>query len=128
MDFRKWSKSEVDYGRRVLDSGLDGARSGREAFLHGQPLAPFINHSAIEALKPAVLGACVGMLGSLLGNQDRPIGSALLFGLLGAAIGFGTGVAWESRRLTASATRGALHNIHAVRDEHWVEKHPVAYA
>jgi hypothetical protein len=30
--------------------------------------------------------------------------------------------------LTESAARGALRNIHKVHDEHWVEKHPIAYA
>jgi hypothetical protein len=128
MDLREWSKSEVEYGRKVLDSGLAGVRSGREEFLNGRPLTPFLNDSVRKALKPAALGACLGVLGSLAASRNKSIGRALLFGLLGGAIGFSTGVAWESRRLTASAARGALQNIHKTRDEHWVEKHPVAYA
>jgi len=128
MDLSKWSKSEVEYGRKVLGSGIEGALSGRADFLNGRPLAPFVNESVREALKPALLGACIGLLGSRVGNQNGSIGRMLLFGLLGGAIGFGAGVAWESRSMTASAARGALRNIHAARDEHWVEKHPVAYA
>jgi hypothetical protein len=50
------------------------------------------------------------------------------YGLLGGVIGFGAGVAWESRRLTASAACGALRNISKVRDEHWLERHPIDYA
>jgi hypothetical protein len=128
MDLRDWSKSEVDYGRKILDSGLEGARSGEEEFLHARPLTPFVNESVRKALTPAVLGACLGMLSGYPANGHRSIGRMLMFGLLGGAIGFGTGVAWESRELTASAARGALRNIHKVRDERWVEKHPVAYA
>jgi len=128
MELRKWSKSEVEYGRRVLDSGLEGVRSGREAFLNGRPLTPFLNESVRKAMRPAVLGACLGALGSFPGTEHRSIGRTLLFGLLGGAIGFSAGVAWESRRLTESAAGEALRNIHRVRDEHWVEKHPVAYA
>jgi len=128
MDVRKWSKSEVEYGRKILASGLEGARSGEEAFLHGRPLTPFLNDSVRKALRPAVVGACVGALCSLPGKHDKSIGRTLLFGLLGAAIGFGTGLTWESRGLAESATSGALRNIHKVQDEHWVEKHPVAYA
>lgn len=128
MDVRKWSKSEVEYGRRILGSGLEGIRSGREEFLQGKPLAPFLSKSAIEALKPAAIGACIGMLGSLAGNHQKSMSKALLFGLLGGAIGFGTGMVWESRSLTGSAARGALRNVHTVRDGHWLEKHPVAYA
>jgi hypothetical protein len=128
MDLREWSKSELEYGRKVLDSGLEGAHSGEEAFLHGSPLTPFVNESLRRALKPVALGACLGLLGSMPVSRYRSVGRMLLFGLLGGAIGFSTGLAWESRRLTASAARGALQNIHKVRDEHWVEKHPVAYA
>jgi hypothetical protein len=128
MDLRKWSKSEVEYGRKVLDSGLKGIRSGEEAFLNGRPLTPFLNESARKALTPAALGACLGVLISSPGNEHRSIGRMFVFGLLGGVIGFSAGLAWESRGLTESAVSGALRNIHTARDEHWVEKHPVAYA
>jgi hypothetical protein len=128
MDFRHWSKSEIEYGRKILDSGLEGARSGEEEFLHGRPLKPFITGSIRTAMIPAALGASVGIVSNLPANGHRSIGRMLLFGFLGGAIGFSTGLAWENRRLTASAAHAALRNIHRVRDEHWVEKHPVAYA
>jgi hypothetical protein len=51
-----------------------------------------------------------------------------VYGLLGAAIGVGASVAWESRRLTASVAGGALKNIGRVRDEHWLTNHPIDYA
>jgi hypothetical protein len=128
MDLRKWSKSEVEYGRKVLDSGLEGARFGQETFLNGGPLTPFLNESVRKAWKPAVLGACIGALGSRPAKGHGSVLGMLMYGLLGGAIGFSAGVTWESRRLTASAASGALRNIHRVRDEHWLEKHPVAYA
>jgi hypothetical protein len=128
MDLHKWSKSEIEYGRKVLDSGLEGIRSGEVAFLNGRHLTPFLKDSARKALTPAALGACLGVLFSFPGNEHRSIGRMLMFGLLGGAIGFSTGLAWESRGLTESAASGALRNIHRVRDEHWVEKHPIAYA
>jgi hypothetical protein len=128
MHLREWSKSEAEYGRKILDSGLRGARAGEEEFLNGRPLAPFLDESAREALKPAALGACLGMLGSRLGDEQVSIGKMLLLGLVGGALGFGAGLAWKTRRLTASAARGALRSSHQVRDEHWVEKHPIAYA
>src|SRR5690349_19846072 len=64
MDLREWSKSNAEYGRELLHSGIEGARSGGEAFLHGEPLAPFLSHSVRRALKPAVVGACLFVLGS----------------------------------------------------------------
>ena len=46
----------------------------------------------------------------------------------GGAIGFGLGIAWKCRRLTVSVTSGALRNVGKVRDEHWLERHPIDYA
>jgi hypothetical protein len=128
MDLREWSKSNADYGRRLLDSGLEGARSGEEAFLDGKLLTPFLSESVRSALKPAALGACIGVLGSYAGYRQKSITRTLAYGLLGGAIGLGAGVAWESRRLTASVADGALRNIGRVRDEHWLTKHPIDYA
>jgi len=128
MGIRKWSKSNLDYGRKILKSGREGARSGREAFLSGRPLAPFLSESVRNALEPAAVGACIGVLGSYPGNRSKSISRAFTYGFLGSAIGFGAGIAWKSRRLTASVARGALRNIGTARDEHWLEKHPIDYA
>lgn len=128
MDLYKWSKSNADYGRKLVDSGIEGARSGEEAFLDGKSLTPFLSESVRSALKPAALGACIGVLGSCPGCREKSIARTLLYGLLGGAIGLGAGVAWESRRLTASVAGSALRNIGRVRDEHWLAKHPIDYA
>ena len=127
MDLRSWSKSSADYGRRLLDSGIAGARSGREAFLNGESLTPFLSESVRSAVKPAVVGACIGVLSSYPAYR-KSMARALAFGLLGGLIGWGAGLAWESRRLTASAAGGALRNIGKVRDERWLAKHPIDYA
>ena len=127
MSLLTWSRSEVEYGRKVLNSGLEGARSGREAFLSGRPLTPLLSESVRNACKPAAIGAGVGVLGSCSGSR-KSIGRVLAFGLLGGAIGFSAGVVWQNRRLVASTARGAWRNIDEVRDERWLEKHPIDYA
>jgi hypothetical protein len=101
MDLRKWSKLSAEYGRELLHSGIEGARTGREAFLNGESLTPFLNESIRSALKPAALGACLGVLGSYPSYRDKSISRSLAYGLLGGALGLGVGVAWESRRLSA---------------------------
>jgi len=128
MDLYQWSKANADYGRKLLDSGLEGARSGEEAFLNGEPLTPFLSDSVRSALKPAALGACLGVLGSCPGCREKSIIRTLIYGLLGGAIGLGAGIVWESRRLTASVAGSAFRNIGRVRDEHWLTKHPIDYA
>jgi hypothetical protein len=47
---------------------------------------------------------------------------------MGSAIGLSLGLAWKSRRLTESMASGALQRIGKVRDEHWLESHPIDYA
>jgi hypothetical protein len=111
-----------------VNSGLKGARSGEEAFLEGRPLAPFLNESVRLALKPAAVGACIGLLGSYPGNRRMSAGRAFAYGLLGGALGFGVGIAWGSRRLAASVAAGAAKSMGRVRDEHWLEQNPIDYA
>ena len=127
MTAQQWLKSEVKYGRKVLHAGIEGSRSGREAFLNGRPLAPYLDDSVRKALIPATLGTCIGALGSVA-QQNRSVGRVLAFASLGGAIGFVAGVAWESRELGVSAVRGALKKVGKVRDEHWFERNPIDYA
>ena len=128
MGLRSWSMTNLEYGRKVLNSGLEGARSGREAFLNGRSLTPFLSESVCTAWKPTVIGACIGLVGGHLGNRQRSTSRTFACGILGGVIGFTTGLVWESRRLTASVACGALRNIDKVRDEHWLEMHPIDYA
>lgn len=129
MNFLQWSQSEVEYGRKVLNSGLAGARSGQKAFLNGKPLTPFLGRAVRSASTPAAVGVLVGVLGSFAGrNPHKCPKRTLVLGLVGGAIGLGMSIAWQSRRLTAYAANGALRNIGRVRDEHWLETHPIDYA
>lgn len=128
MHVSQWSKAEVEYGRRVLNSGLEGVRSGREAFLDGRPLTPFFRESFRRSLKPAALGACVGVLTGCPQKGPRSVGRILASGLFGGLVGFTAGIVWETRFLTASAAGGALGKIDKVRDEHWLERNPIDYA
>jgi hypothetical protein len=124
----EWSKSEIDYGRKVLNSGLEGGRSGQEAFLRGRPITPFFRESFRKAMKPAALGACVGMLGVCPREGRRSPARILVSGLFGGLIGLAAGVVWESRFLAASVAGGACARIDKVRDEHWLERNPIDYA
>ena len=127
MGLRRWSRSEVEYGRRVLNSGLEGARSGGAAYLKGVPFAGFVGESIRTGLSPAAAGAYIGVLGCCAGNRRNSIGRMLAFGLLGGALGLGASVAWKSRRLTASAVSEASRNVKRVRGEHWMKKNFIAY-
>jgi hypothetical protein len=128
MALGEWVKSNVDYGRRLVGSGIDGARSGQDEFLDGEPLAPFLGESFKGALLPAAVGACVGVLVGYPICRKKSPAVTWAYGLLGCAVGLGAGFAWKSRHLSASAASGALKNIGKVRDERWLTKNPVNYA
>ncbi len=112
MNLREWSESEVEYGRKVLNSGLAGARSGREAFLNGRPLTPFLERSSPKCLNPSCRGSTRRHTGQFPGTQSQVRKKTIVFGLFGWAIGLGVGIAWQSRGLTACAANGAL-------EEYW---------
>jgi len=128
MGLRTWSRSEAEYGRKVLNSGLEGASAGREAFLSGRPITPIISESVQNAWKPAAIGAGIGVLSRCSRGRRKSVGNILAFGLLGSAVGFCAGFVWQNRHLVASSARGALRNIDKVRDEHWLQKNPIDYA
>ncbi len=128
MTLSEWSRSNANYGRQLVRSGLEGARSGREAFLKEGDLAPFLSTSLRHALGPAAFGLCLGLMSSYPAKRPQCRSRAVAFGLLGSLVGFGAGLAWESRRLTASIASGVVDSVEKVRDEHWLEKHPIDYA
>ncbi len=123
-----WVTPEVEYGRKLFHSAMEGARSGEEEFLHGKPLHLFVDESAEHALFSAALAACIGAFGGYMGSRHRSASKALACAAVLGAIGFALGLAWESRRLTASVVSGAWRKMGRARDEHWLEKNPIDYA
>jgi hypothetical protein len=128
MTLCEWSRSNIAYGRKLVNSGVDGVREGRDAFFNRTPLDRLLDESTRNAIKPAAVAAGIGLLGSCLAHRNRSVGKALAFGLLGFAAGFVAAVTWETRHLTASVASGALKNIARVRDERWFEENPIDYA
>lgn len=102
MNFLKLVKPSVDYDRRLVDSAVQGARTGEREFSKRRRLVPYLFESAGRAVGPAVIGACVGIVSSYLRNGRCCASRAVAGGLLGAAIGLGAGFLWESRELTSS--------------------------
>jgi hypothetical protein len=128
MSLRNWSKRELEHGRALVHSGVSGARSGQQQFLHGASLNRFLGDTLRTSCQPAVLGACIGALASCSLKSRTPTRRALAFGLLGGAIGFGASLAWKGRGLTASTVRGVARSIRTEHDQRWMRKHSIAYA
>ncbi len=123
-----WLESNIDYGRNLVNSGVEGALSARQKSLGEAPVSSVLIEAVRQAWMPAAVGAYVGSLGATLGNRRKPnYGAIVGAGLLGAAIGVVTGMAWGTRRLTGDMARGAMRKIDATRDAHWLEKNPIPY-
>lgn len=128
MTFLEWSKSSVDYGRKLVNSAVVGARIGEDQFSRERVSSPCFGEAAQRAVCPAVFGVCLGALGGYLGDERRSASKAFICGFLGGVIGFGAGVLWDSRHFTAHVASSAWKNVEKTRDEHWFEKNPIDYA
>ena len=117
-------KSEIAYAKDIVEAGLEAThRTATEV-----PEMPSFSRVSQSALAPAAIGAIVGILGICLTQRKNRGQGAILGGLIGCALGFSGGVAWSTRNQTSAVARNALKNVKAVRDQHWLQKHPIAYA
>ncbi len=120
-------KSRLHYGRALVNSGLSGLRNGRDSHLQGRPLSGALTKSARGALGLAAIGTCAALFGSCFSRRDHRA-KAVGYGVAGSVIGLVVGLAWKTRELTASMGRSALKEMSTVRDEHWLQNHPIDYA
>lgn len=127
MSVHTWMKSNADYSRKLVHSAVEGACAGEAAFLHGQPLPTFVTMSARCALRPAAVGALIGVIGGVSGSRRHPC-KMLGYGFLGGALGFALGLSWQSRELIENVASNAWKSVGKIRDEHWFEKNPIDYA
>ena len=116
------------YGRSLANSGAAGMRSGRDAYLNGKPLGAVLSQKARASLGLAALGACAGLLQCFVSGRRRRVPASIALGAVGSAVGFFAGFTWKTRDLTASMVRSASKSMGSVRDEHWLERHPIDYA
>ncbi len=129
MKLQTWLKSEVGYGEELVRSAIAGGRSAGEKALAAQPLHSVLGNSARTSLPWVTMGASLGLLASCFGHRRMSRRTAAVVGLLlGGMIGFGANVAVANRQLTEETVRGALKNVNAIRDAHWLAHNPIDYA
>jgi len=121
-------KSNIEYGNNLVESGLEGASTGGKAAIEDHRVATELAQAVYDSWQPALAGACIGLLAGYLTDDRKPARGALVGSLLGAALGFGGGMAWGSRQLTGAMARGAMRSINQARDARWLETNPIDYA
>ena len=110
MSFGEWLEANIEEGRKLIGSGIEGADSARKT-----------------TLNLAAVGACLGVVAGYFSDESHAGRNAAVGGLLGAALGLSGGFAWAGRHLAGAMTQGAVKSMGAVRNQHWLENHPIAY-
>lgn len=121
-------ESQIRYGRELFKSGVSGLSDGRDTHLNGRSLSEVLGESAKASLGLATLGACAGLLRYCLPARRGRLMKTLACGLLGGALGFLAGFGWKTRELAESMTRSAAKEMGTVRDQRWLDRHPIDYA
>jgi hypothetical protein len=121
-------RNRFDYAKDLVESGVSGLRSGRDSHLNGQPLSTVLSQSARRSLAMALIGASAGLLELSSKNRRNRAAKAVALAVVGSAIGFLAGLAWQTRGLTGNMLRSASKQVGAVRDEQWLERNPIDYA
>jgi len=121
-------RNYLQYGKNLANSGAAGVRDASTAYLNGQRLSINLGESARSSLPFAALGLGAGLLQLVLGRGRRRVPRSIAVAAVGATIGFFAGFSWKTRDLASTMAKGAMKNIGTVRDEHWLQHHPIDYA
>lgn len=128
MEPERKIRGSLQYGRALVNSGLSGLRHGRNAHLQSKPLYGVLSESARGAIGLAAIATCAALAGSCFSGRRNRSAKAVGYGVAGSVIGLAVALAWKTRELTASMGRSALKEMSTVRDQHWLQKHPIDYA
>mgnify|MGYP001102407405 FL=1 len=127
MSVSETIKTNLAYGKEIVESGIEGANEARKAALELPETTDMVTSAAQESWQAAAIGALVGAIFGVLADDRKPVRGVIAGGVLGAAAGFAGSFAWKTRPLTSEMAREAGKRIGAVRDEHWLATNPVNY-
>ena len=122
MTVHNYVADRIDYSRKLLHAGVDSLRPTGGSSAN---VTPALARSLQASIGAAAMGLGLGYVGcSLLRSQNRRCPKILACG----ALAFCADFAWRTRGLRADLTHRASKEISKVRDQHWLELHPIDYA
>ncbi len=128
MNHEQSVAGNIRYGRKLVNAGINGIRSGQDSARGERPLSRVAADAAQGSFAMAAVGACVGLLTSCLVPRRNRLSQAIALGSVGSALGFLAGFSWKTRDVTSSVAYSAAREVRRARDEHWLELHPIDYA
>jgi len=108
-------EGSIGYWKALAGAGWAGIASARRG----------AGRARATSWEPVALAAGIGMLAAGLLAKGRA-GARVAAGLAGGLVAGGATAAF--RALISPAAHEAATRVNAVRDAHWVQKHPIDYA
>jgi uncharacterized membrane protein len=127
MNIKDTVKENINYSKELLEAGIEGANTARKEVLTAEATTDLVTSATQESWQPATLGLFAGAICGVLADDRRPIRGVIAGGVFGAILGFAGSFVWKTRPLTSAMAHNAGKRISAVRDSHWLSKHPVNY-
>ena len=124
MSHRHRIEENFRYARELLLAGMQGIQSGERLMMSSDSRRQ-ITTSARHALKAAVVGGSLVLLASTL-TDHRRVRVARIFAC--SSIAFCADLLWNTRAISSQVLDCAEREIANVRDQHWLESHPIDYA
>ncbi len=121
------ASGKLAYGRKLVNAGISGVRSGHQQF-DPEKASALMTSSAQESITLGLAGACLGVVPAVLLARRSRSANAFVFGVIGGVLGFIGGFSWKTRSLTSTLAHSAGREVRRVRDEHWLEGNPIDYA
>ena len=81
------SSSSFSYGRKLVNAGISGVRTGHQEF-DPEKASSLVTSSAEEAIRLALAGACLGVVPAVLLARRSRAANAFVFGVAGGVLGF----------------------------------------
>jgi hypothetical protein len=128
MNLQEWLKWELEYSQDIVHSAVEGARCGCRRASADEPPRKVFARAACNSLPLAAVGACVVPLAAQWAGKRNSLRNEVVFGFVGALIGFSAAFALRTRPLVEEMAQEAVHNINDMRDAHWLAQHPIDYA
>ena len=121
---REGAVQHKSYGRKLVEAGIAGIRDG-DTRLPQCDARMCVSESLCGALGAVMAVAAAGWVASQVVRKGEGRTGKIA---ACSALGLCAALAWQSRRAGLTLIRNASREMAKVRDEHWLEGHPIDYA
>ena len=113
----------IDYGRELVHAGMEGIHEAERMTAPSSEV--HLMRSARESLKAAALGGSLALIAcKVMDRRKFRLASVFTWGTAAFCADF----LWRTRGVSSKMIECAEKEISRVRDQHWLDSHPIDYA